>query len=76
MSHEIKNITAIELSEAELDNVAGGQSLDLGTLSTFEHKNVSLGQQTLAGPNGAGTSTLVSIDKTISAAGQYLSIFN
>ncbi|MDZ7962699.1 MAG: CTB family bacteriocin, partial [Aulosira sp. DedQUE10] len=62
MSHEIKNIVAVELSEDELDNVAGGfgiildggQSLELNTGSSFHQKNLAVGQQTFAGPGGAG----------------------
>ncbi|EKF01641.1 CTB family bacteriocin [Tolypothrix sp. PCC 7601] len=47
MSHEIKNIAAIELSEDELDNVAGGvgefvlsggQNLGLFTGASFQQK--------------------------------------
>ncbi|EKE97709.1 MULTISPECIES: CTB family bacteriocin [unclassified Tolypothrix] len=80
MSNEIKNIAAVELSEDELDNVAGGfgivlgggQSLGLVTGSSFEQKNLAVGQQTVAGPGGAGTTTLVNAQDIISSAGQGL----
>ncbi|BAY31084.1 hypothetical protein NIES2107_29380 [Nostoc carneum NIES-2107] len=84
MSTEIKNIAAVELSEDELDNVAGGfgiilgdgQSLSLGTGSTFQQKNLAVGQQTFAGPNGAGTTTLVNAQEIFSDAGQILTVGN
>ncbi|EKE97710.1 MULTISPECIES: CTB family bacteriocin [unclassified Tolypothrix] len=80
MSNEIKNIAAVELSEDELDNVAGGfgivlgggQSLGLVTGSSFQQKNLAVGQQTVAGPGGAGTTTLVNAQDIISSAGQGL----
>ncbi|MBD2337153.1 hypothetical protein H6G64_14990 [Calothrix sp. FACHB-156] len=85
MSHEIKNIAAIELSEDELDNVAGGfggivigggQNLDLFTNSSFQQKNLAVGQQTIAGPGGAGTTTLVNAQEIFSNAGQGLFVGN
>ncbi|BAY30410.1 hypothetical protein NIES2107_22540 [Nostoc carneum NIES-2107] len=85
MSNEIKNIAAIELSEDELDNVAGGfgeivlgggQSLSLDTGSTFHQKNLAVGQQTVAGPGGAGTTTLVNAQDIFSSAGQGLFVGN
>ncbi|BAY99561.1 hypothetical protein NIES37_35470 [Tolypothrix tenuis PCC 7101] len=84
MSNEIKNIAAVEMSEDELDNVAGGfgivlgggQSLGLVTGSSFEQKNLAVGQQTVAGPGGAGTTTLVNAQDIISSAGQGLFVGN
>ncbi|QIR39726.1 hypothetical protein HCG51_25460 [Tolypothrix sp. PCC 7910] len=85
MSHEIKKIAAIELSEDELDNVAGGfggiaigggQNLDLFTNSSFQQKNLAVGQQTIAGPGGAGTTTLVNAQEIFSNAGQGLFVGN
>ncbi|QIR39724.1 hypothetical protein HCG51_25450 [Tolypothrix sp. PCC 7910] len=85
MSHEIKNIAAVELSEDELDNVAGGfggivigggQNLDLFTNSSFQQKNLAVGQQTIAGPGGAGTTTLVNAQEIFSNAGQGLFVGN
>ncbi|EKE97705.1 CTB family bacteriocin [Tolypothrix sp. PCC 7601] len=84
MSNEIKNIAAIELSEDELDNVAGGfgivlgdgQNLSLGTGATFQQKILAVGQQTVAGPGGAGTTTLVNAQEIFSNAGQVLTVGN
>ncbi|BAY99246.1 hypothetical protein NIES37_32250 [Tolypothrix tenuis PCC 7101] len=83
MSNEIKNIAAVELSEDELDNVAGGtgefilsggQNLGLFTGASFQQKNLAVGQQTIAGPGGAGTTTLVNAQEIISNSGQGLFI--
>ncbi|BAY99562.1 hypothetical protein NIES37_35460 [Tolypothrix tenuis PCC 7101] len=84
MSNEIKNIAAVEMSEDELDNVAGGfgivlgggQNLGLFTDSSFQQKNLAVGQQTVAGPGGAGTTTLVNAQDIISSAGQGLFVGN
>ncbi|BAY99244.1 hypothetical protein NIES37_32230 [Tolypothrix tenuis PCC 7101] len=85
MSNEIKNIAAIELSEDELDNVAGGvgefvlsggQNLGLFTGASFQQKNLAVGQQTIAGPGGAGTTTLVNAQEIISNSGQILTVGN
>ncbi|OUL20957.1 hypothetical protein BV378_28225 [Nostoc sp. RF31YmG] len=84
MSHEIKNNVAVELSETELDSVTGGfgiiigdgQNLGLFTNSTFQQSNLAAGQQTVAGPTGAGTTTLVSAQDIFSNAGQGLSVGN
>ncbi|BAY30412.1 hypothetical protein NIES2107_22560 [Nostoc carneum NIES-2107] len=84
MSNEVKNIAAIELSEDELDNVAGGfgivlgdgQSLSLGTGATFHQKNLAVAQQTFAGPGGAGTTTLINAQEIFSNAGQVLTVGN
>jgi hypothetical protein len=85
MSYEIKNSVAVELSETELDSVAGGfgaisigngQNLSLGTNSSFQQKNLIVGQSTVAGPTGAGTVTLVNAQDIFSTAGQGLSVGN
>jgi hypothetical protein len=84
MSHEIKNSVAVELSETELDSVTGGfgiiigngQNLGLSTGSSFHQSNLALGQQTFAGPGGAGTTTLVNAQDIFSDAGQFLSVVN
>ncbi|BAY31082.1 hypothetical protein NIES2107_29360 [Nostoc carneum NIES-2107] len=84
MSNEIKNIAAVELSEDDLDNVAGGFGIVLGggqnvgllTDSTFQQKNLAVGQQTIAGPGGAGTTTLVNAQEIFSNAGQGLFVGN
>ncbi|OUL20955.1 CTB family bacteriocin [Nostoc sp. 106C] len=84
MSQEIKNIVAVELSEDELDSVTGGfgiiigdgQNLALDTNSSFYQSNLAVGQQTFAGPTGAGTTTLVNAQDIFSNAGQGLSVGN
>ena len=84
MSNEIKNQVAVELSEAELDSVAGGfgisigegQNLALDTTSSFKQSNIGVGQQTMAGPNGAGTVTMVNAQDIFSNAGQGLGVGN
>jgi hypothetical protein len=84
MSYEIKNSVAVELSEVELDSVAGGfgiiigngQNLGLYTNSSFHQSNLAVGQQTVAGPTGAGTTTLVNAQDIFSNAGQGLSVGN
>lgn len=62
--------TSAELSEQDLDTVAGGMSLDLGSASQFMQKDVMMGQQTVAGPNGAGTTNLFGSHDVASAASQ------
>jgi len=85
MSHEIKNIVAVELSESELDNVAGGfggilpgngQTLALGTFSSFDQKNTTVGQQTFSGLGGSYTATLVNVQEVHSQSGQTLIVGN
>ncbi|ARV59872.1 hypothetical protein BZZ01_15645 [Nostocales cyanobacterium HT-58-2] len=82
MSHEIK--IAVELSEQELDTVAGGLSITLGdgqvfasdAKNTFSQKNLIVGQQTFAGPNGSGTVSGVNLQEILSSAGQGIAIGN
>jgi hypothetical protein len=85
MSHEIKNSVAVELSETELDSVTGGfggiiidngQNLALGTFSSFEQKNTTVGQQTFTGSGGSYTATLVNVQKSYSQSGQTLTVCN
>ena len=84
MSNEIKKMVAVELSEAELDTVAGGFSISIGegqnlaldTTSSFQQKNIGVGQQTMAGPGGAGTVTMVNAQDIFSNAGQGLGVGN
>ncbi|WP_235623056.1 CTB family bacteriocin [Tolypothrix sp. PCC 7601] len=75
----------MELSEDELDNVAGGvgefvlsggQNLGLFTGASFQQKNLTVAQQTIAGPGGAGTTTLVNAQEIISNSGQILTVGN
>ena len=82
MTSVIKNTVAIELSEDELDTVAGGLSITLGdgqgfasdASNTFEQKSLTVGQQTFAGPHGSGTASLTNLQEIISTAGQGLAI--
>lgn len=67
MSNEINNnVNAIELSEQELDMVAGGSS-DFSTFgfglngSTFEQFALKAGESSFAGPEGTGTQNIVEI---------------
>lgn len=71
---ELPNSAAIELSEDDLDSVSGGFSIDFGSASDFFQRNVTMGQQTFAGPNGAGTTNLLSIEEIASSAQQFMSI--
>ncbi|MBV6628236.1 MAG: CTB family bacteriocin [Rivularia sp. (in: Bacteria)] len=72
MSNQIKNVTAIELSEQELDIVAGGKNpAFLGiSKSRFEEFGFSGKQATFAGPGGAGTFADTKYGKTVADAFQ------
>ena len=78
MTSVIKNTVAIELSEDELDTVAGGLSISLGdgqgfasdASNIFKQKNLSVGQQTFAGPGGSGTASMTNVQEIFSSAGQ------
>jgi hypothetical protein len=79
MNHEIN---AVELTELELDTVAGGLAISFGDVkgfasdasNTFSQKNLVVGQQTFAGPNGSGTVSLTNFQDIFSSAGQALAI--
>ena len=82
MTSVIKNTVAIELSEAELDTVAGGVSITLGAgqgfasdaSNGFGQKNLAVGQQTFAGPHGSGTASLTNLQEIFSSAAQGIAI--
>ncbi|MDF5733827.1 MAG: CTB family bacteriocin [Rhizonema sp. PD38] len=82
MINEINNINAVELSELELDTVAGGLAISFGDVqgfasdatNTFSQKNLAVGQQTFAGPNGSGTTSLTNFQAIFSSAGQAIAI--
>ena len=84
MTSVIKNTVAIELSEDELDTVAGGLSISLGdgqgfasdASNTFSQKNLKIGQQTFAGPKGSGTASLANLEDVFSSAAQGIAIGN
>ena len=78
MSNQINVHTAVELSEQELDTVHGGLSISLGdgqgfasdASNIFTQKNLAVGQQTFAGPNGSGTASMTNLQEIFSSAGQ------
>ncbi|BAY61146.1 hypothetical protein NIES22_12070 [Calothrix brevissima NIES-22] len=82
MSNSIKNIGAVELSEQELDNVAGGLALSLGDVNAyasqagnnFFQKELIVAQQTSAGPNGSTTGSITSLKEVASSAGLNIAI--
>ena len=82
MSSEIKNTVAIELSSDELDTVAGGLSITLGNgqgfasnaSNTYKQSNLTVGQQTFAGPGGSGTASMANLTDIFSSAAQGIGI--
>ena len=84
MTGVIKNTVAVELSEQELDTVAGGLSISLGdgqgfasdASNVFSQKNLAVGQQTFAGPHGSGTASLTNLTDISTSAAQGLAIGN
>ncbi|MBD2358049.1 hypothetical protein H6G41_26135 [Tolypothrix sp. FACHB-123] len=82
MSHEIKNVVAVELSEQELDNVAGGLSVVIGdaqgyasqATNGFYQKELVVAQQTSAGPNGSSTGSIAAIKEISTSAGLNIAI--
>ena len=78
MTNEINNINAVEISSDELDSVAGGLAISFGDVqgfasdatNTFSQKNLAVGQQTFAGPNGSGTISFTNAQEIFSSAGQ------
>ena len=81
MSHEIKNMP-VELSVNELDNVAGGVSIGggddlqalLASTADFNQKTLVAQQDTVAGPNGSGTSTKFAAQEIDTDAAQLFAI--
>ena len=82
MTGVIKNTVAVELSEQELDTVAGGLSISLGdgqgfasdASNVFSQKNLAVGQQTFAGPHGSGTASMTNLQEISSSAAQGIGI--
>ena len=79
MSNQIDvNHSAVELSEQELDTVAGGLTISLGdgqqfasdASNGFTQKNLAVGQQTFAGPGGSYTASMTNLQEISSSAGQ------
>ncbi|MBD2196885.1 MULTISPECIES: CTB family bacteriocin [Calothrix] len=82
MSHSIQNFDVVELSEQELDNVAGGLALVLGDVNgyasqannDFFQKELVVAQQTTAGPNGSSTGSITSLKEIATNAGLNIAI--
>lgn len=74
--------SAIELSETELETVAGGLSVTIGDIggfsqtaaNDFTQKNLALAQKTFAGPDGSGTASVFDLKLIGSSAGQTISV--
>ena len=77
-------INAVELSDLELDNVAGGlgisigngQNLSLDTNSSFSQKVFQVGQSTFSGPNGSSTTSLFNVSEIFTDASQSFGLGN
>ncbi|NJL80994.1 MAG: hypothetical protein HC917_23410 [Richelia sp. SM2_1_7] len=75
-------MNAVELSSEELDTVNGGLAISFGDVqgfasdasNSFSQKNLAVGQQTFAGPNGSGTASITNMQKIFSSAGQGIAI--
>lgn len=82
MSELKSNFVAVELSETELDVVAGGLSVTIddangfaqSSANDFVQKNMTVAQQTFAGPQGSGTASVFNFQINGSSAGQSLAI--
>ena len=72
-----KNMVAVELSEQELDTVAGGLAVTLGDVkgyasdaaNNFSQKHLTVVQQTHAGPQGSYTGSVTNLTEIASSAG-------
>jgi hypothetical protein len=75
-------INAVELSNDELDTVAGGLAISLGDIggfasdasNSFSQKNLAVGQQTFAGPGGSYTGSVTNLQDIFSTAGQAIAV--
>lgn len=82
MSELTSNFVAVELSETELDSVAGGLAVTIGDANGFAQsaandffrKTMTIAQQTYAGPNGSGTASVFNLEEIASSAGQSIVI--
>ena len=78
MNSQIKNMVAVELSEQELDTVAGGLAVTLGDVkgyasdaaNDFFQKDLTVAQETCAGPMGSSTGSVTNLKEIASSAGQ------
>ncbi|WP_337692414.1 CTB family bacteriocin [Dulcicalothrix desertica] len=75
-------LNAVELSNDELDTVAGGLAITLGDVGSFASdasnsyslKQLQVGQQTFAGPTGSGTASVTNLTDIFSNAGQAIAV--
>ena len=82
MSNSIKNLSVVELSEQELDEVAGGLAIVLGDVegyasqaaNDFFQKDLVVAQTTTAGPNGSSTGSVTSLKEIATSAGLNIAI--
>ncbi|BAY81266.1 hypothetical protein NIES267_07420 [Calothrix parasitica NIES-267] len=77
MSNEINKNNAVELSEQELDMVAGGSSFPGFGFSGSDFKQFAIagGEATFAGPNGAGTQHMIQAQGVESSGFKGLGLF-
>ncbi|MEL6460871.1 MAG: CTB family bacteriocin [Cyanobacteria bacterium J06621_15] len=77
MSNEINNVNAIELSEQELDVVAGGSGFPGFGFSGSDFKQFAIagGSATMAGPGGASTQHMIQAQGVDSSAFKGLGSF-
>ena len=77
MSNEINKNNAVELSEQELDMVAGGNGFPGVGFSGSDFKQFAIagGEATFAGPNGAGTQHMIQAQGVESSGFKGLGIF-
>lgn len=76
------NLTAVELSDAELDTVAGGLAVTIGDAQGYEslagnnfaQKTLQIAQQTFAGPTGSGTASVFNLQEISSGAFQGIKV--
>lgn len=82
MAVELSDMGAVELSEDELDTVAGGLALNLGdgqsfssdAFSEYGKKTLIVGQSTSAGPDGANTTSFTGLEEIFSRSGQSINV--
>lgn len=67
------NRTPTELSEQELEEVAGGIDIFMSG-SVFENNEVVLAQNTSSNPSGGGTSSVFKSSHTFSSAFQFIGL--
>ena len=76
------SMSAVELTDDELDGISGGMSLNLGDIGSFaqdssnffEHTSMGVQQGTFAGPEGSGTFSTTLFDQVKSGASQKISL--